>query len=66
VRAGEHNGVCADCRGHRRSASDADLGFWLSSFGAQVPAETPPRQFIAAGGTPAELVDLCRTIWPTT
>jgi hypothetical protein len=63
VRAGEHNGVCADCRGHRKPARDEDLRFWLHSFGTNVPNGTPVRQFITAGGAPSELVELARAIF---
>lgn len=65
VRAGEHNGVCIGCRGVSRTrVRDTDFRFWLTEYGAYPPQGMSSRQFIVAGGAPAELVELARTIWP--
>ncbi len=58
--------LCASCRGRGkvRQHRESDLRFWLNAFGVSVPARTPVRQFLAAGGAPPELVELARQVWP--
>lgn len=63
VRAGEHNGVCRDCRGHRPVVRDDDLRFWLDHFGSPPPPGMSARDTIVAGGAPAELVELAVIIF---
>lgn len=57
---------CASCRGlsPTKNVTDGDLRFWLRRFGAAPPRGTPVRQFIVAGGAPAELVELAREAFP--
>lgn len=58
--------ACASCRGvgATRRCSDGDLRFWLRRFGAAPPRGMPVREFLAAGGAPAELVELARETFP--
>jgi hypothetical protein len=58
--------LCTSCRGRQsvRKHRESDLRFWLSAFGVVVPARTPVRQFLAAGGAPPELVELAKQVWP--
>lgn len=58
--------LCSACRGSAptRQFKDADLRYWLTAYGATPAARQPVRQFIAAGGAPAELVELARAIFP--
>ena len=42
---------------------DSHLGFWLKVYGVKVP-RGGARKVIAAGGVPAELIELARQVWP--
>jgi transposase-like protein len=64
VRAGEHNGVCRDCRGHRKPSTDENLRFWLERYGTTPAAGVSARATIVAGGAPHELVILATTVFP--
>lgn len=66
-RSEQQGGIpCSVCRGEgaTKRVSDGDLRFWLRRFGASPPRGTPIRQFIAAGGAPAALVELARETFP--
>lgn len=56
---------CSNCRGvgQTRSYSENDLRFWLRRFGTAVPSGTPVRDFIVAGGAPAELIEMAKQIY---
>lgn len=58
--------LCKSCRGisATRKTSDRDLRFWLQRFGVNCPADTPARDFIAAGGAPHDLVQLAQEVYP--
>lgn len=58
---------CSNCRGigQTRGFTDNDLRFWLRRFDCPCPTDVPVRTFIAAGGAPAELVELAKAVYPT-
>ena len=57
---------CAGCRGQTqtRSFREGDLGFWLRAYDSVPPKGMSARDFITAGGAPAELVQLARSAFP--
>ncbi len=58
---------CASCRGRSSvvSAPDSAFRFWLDRFGVTAPKDVPVREFITAGGAPADLVELARQCYPS-
>jgi hypothetical protein len=66
VRACESDGLCSTCRRGSKPDSrlDLNLRYWLGAYGARPPAGTCPREFIASGGAPMDLVQLAASIFP--
>jgi hypothetical protein len=60
------SGLCSNCRGigTTRRFKDEHLHFWLNRYDTTCPPDMPVRTFIAAGGAPAELVELARDAFP--
>lgn len=58
--------LCSVCRGvgETRAFTDADIVWWLRRFDCDPPKHVPVRTFIAAGGTPAELVEFAHSVFP--
>lgn len=63
ARNGEILGLCARCRG-RGHAKDRDLRYWIHVYGGEIPSGVSPRELIASGGAPPDLVELARSIFP--